>query len=584
MKVSSVVKILISVFLLLVLPTSCKKEKHAVLKKIDNTAEIKRLTIIADNDYDHNEYLKAYKNYLKIIHLSDPEKNRIDYVDALISIALIQQYEGNYLESENTATKILPHLKYMKKPRFAWETYKVFASNYLATKDYDNALIYAKKAYDLNTTVRRKANALANIALVYMHKKQYKKAVKIYTQLTTTGYYGNKKKTNTLKDFELIDYAVMRNNIGISYANLLHPKALSYYQEALKIRLQLHDKHNLPESYSNLSDYYVDSNLALAKKYAEAAYKHACIINTYQQKKYALETLIRTTTGNDLKKYSNMYVHYLDSINKIQLSQKNQFANIQYYFKKDKQENLELKTQKAEKELQFEIQKNQSYILYVVIFISVFALLFLTLHITLKGKREKDDTIFKSELRISQKLHNELTSEVFKLSTNIQNSNFEKPESKEELLNHLDQIYLKTRKISRENSAILTDENYLENLKMMLSEYSNSSLNIIANGLSSFSWHEIDRIKKITIFRILRELLNEMAKSSNASLISLNFKKETKNIQIIYIDNNTETTDGYVNLKKRLQNVENRIKTIKGTINFEPNLENGLKISFTFPL
>ncbi|WET01480.1 tetratricopeptide repeat-containing sensor histidine kinase [Flavobacterium sp. YJ01] len=582
MKISLIIKI--SLLSILLFITSCEKKKEKSAIKIDNTAEIKRLTAIADADFDKNEYGKAYKNYQKIIQLSDPEKNRIDYVDALVSIALIQQFEGNYLKSEITATKILPHLKYLKKPRFAWETYKIFADNYLATKDYDNALIYAKKAYALNASPRREANALANIANVYMHQGKHKKAIEIYKKITTSGYYGDKKKAKTLESFELMDYGIMISNIGISSFELRDPKTIDYFNEALKIRLETNDRQKLPDSYSNLSDYYYDKNPRLAKKYAETAYKLACDVNTYSQKRYAMLCLIQTSTGNDLKKYCNLYIKFTDSIAKTKLIEKNQFANIRYNFKKDRDENLELKKQKAENELQLERQKSRSYILYFIIFLSVFGLVFIVFHITAKGKREKNHVAFRSELRISQKLHTELTNEVFKLFSKIQNSDIETSGNKEEILNGLDHIYVKTRKISKENSVILTDENYLPGLKEMISDYANSNLNIIINGINSISWSKIDRIKKITVFRIIQELFENVKKNNNASLVSISFKKDQKNIQIIYIGNSTEIKEESINLKKRLQNVENRIKTIKGTLNFESNQESGFKISFTFPL
>ncbi|MCM0668373.1 hypothetical protein [Flavobacterium tyrosinilyticum] len=584
MKISAFVPILVSVLFLLVIPTSCEKEIPAVIKRTDNTAEIKRLTIIADNDFDQNEYLKAYKNYLTIIHLSDPEKNRIDYVDALISIALIQLYEGNYLESEATATKVLPQLKYLKKPRFAWETYKIISENYSATNDYDNALIYAKKAYNLHASPRRKANALANIALVYMYQGDHKKAIKIYTQLTTTGYYGNKKKTNSLKDYEALDYAVMRNNIGISYANLNDSRALPYYQEALKTRIKLNDRQNLPDSYSNLSDYYLISNPALAKKYAETAYKHACVVNTYKQKKYALETLIRTSTGNDTKKYSKIYIDFRDSINKIRLTQKNQFANIKYNFTKDKEENLELKIQRAEHKLEMQRQKNRSFISYIALSITIFIFIFLIFYLTLKGKREKNDAVFKNEIRISDKLENDLEKDIHETLSFAQNNNLENVSNKEQFLNYLSRIYSKMRSISRENSTIQTNENYSNGLKEMISEYSTSNLNIIINGLNTFSWSKIDRVKKIVVYRVIQEIFDSMKTLNNASLVSLTFKKEEKNIIIMYADNGTNITQKSTILEKRLQNVENRIKTIKGTLNFDPYSENGFKVNFKFPI
>ena len=84
------------------------------------------------------------------------------------------------------------------------------------------------------------------------------------------------------------DYAIMKNNIGICYADLGDSRALLYYQEALKIRLKLNDLSNLSHSYSGLSQFYLKSNLSLAKKYAKIAYKYSCKINAYSQKKNRL--------------------------------------------------------------------------------------------------------------------------------------------------------------------------------------------------------------------------------------------------------------------------------------------------------
>ncbi|MDP5202417.1 hypothetical protein [Flavobacterium sp. DG2-3] len=584
MKISASVKILVSIFFLVAVSISCKKEEPATAKKKNNTAEVKRLTIIGDNYFENYNFKDAYPIYKKIISLSDPEKDRIDYVDALISIAYIQQFDGNYLESESTATKVLPHLKYLKKPRFAWETYKIFSTNYLATNDYDNALIYAKKAYNLNTTVRRKANALANIALVYMHQNNCKKAIKIYIQLTTTGYYGNKKKANTLKDFELLDYAVMRSNIGVCYFSLGDSKALSYHKEALKIRLKLNDMPNLPDSYSNLSNYYLKSDPLLAKKYAQKAYKYACIVDTYKQKKYALETLIKTSTGNDLKKYSNLYIHLINDINEVRLSQKNQFANSKYNFRKDKEENLELKAQKTENELEMQRQKNRSFISYLIIFVSAMALVFIVFYVIKKGKKESNAEVFKNEMRISEKLQFELEKDIDKILLFSENHNLEKEGNKEEFLAYLNKIYSKTRNISRKNSEIATGENFEKGLKEMISGYTSLELNIIINGLNTFSWSKIDRIKKITIYRVVQEIMDLMKTLNNASLASITFKKEDKNILITYIDNGSERQDYSTDSNKRFSNIENRLKSVKGFFHISLNANRSFKIFIKLPI
>ncbi|MBL0739157.1 tetratricopeptide repeat protein [Flavobacterium sp. GN10] len=583
MKIFNLIKILVSIFFLLVIPISCEKENQVIEKKTDNTAEVRRLTIIGDAYFDKSEFSNALQIYEKVITISDSVKNRVDYVDALISIALIQEFKGNYLESEAIATKVLPHLKYLKKPRFAWETYKIFVENYLATNDYDNALIYAKKAYNLKTSARRKTNALANIALVYMRQKHYKKAIKIYKKLTTYGYYGNKKKTNTFKDFELQDYAIMKDNIGICYANLGDSRALQYYQEALKIRLELNDVSNLSHSYSGISQFYLKSNLTLAKKYAEIAYKYSCKINAYSQKKNALKILINSSRRNELKKYSKIYIQFTDSINKIQLTQKEQSANIKYNFKKDKDENLELKNEKAEHELEMQRQKNRSYISYVVISISVISLVFIVLYITKKGKRDRANEVFKNEMRISEKLQFELEKDIDMILSFSKNSNLEKEENKEQFLTHLNNIYSKTRNISRENSEILTDENFKKVLKEMISGYTTSNLNIMINGLSTFSWVKIDRVKKITVFRVVQEIFDQTKMFNNSSLVSITFKEDEKNIIITYADNSTEIQNQN-NLNKRFANIENRLKLVKGIFNVSLNQNQGFKVLIKFPL
>ncbi|RXM41779.1 hypothetical protein [Flavobacterium sp. YO64] len=75
-----------------------------------------------------------------------------------------------------------------------------------------------------------------------------------------------------------------------------------------------------------------------------------------------------------------------------------------------------------------------------------------------------------------------------------------------------------------------------------------------------------------------------MKNASNASLVIVSFKIIQKNITVTYSDNRVGTENKKTFLKNTMQNVENRIKTINGTINFDHNSEKGFKINFTFPL
>jgi tetratricopeptide (TPR) repeat protein len=583
MKPSNFIKILFLIVLFFLI-ASCEKKKQITSVKPDFTIEVRKLTIEADREYDENKYESATKKYKRILSIADPVKNRIDYVDAIISLGYIYQDLGDYIESEAITTQALPHLKYMKKPRFAWNVYYILGYNYFKTNDTENALLYFRKTLYINSNAWRNWSSLNSIGIVYMKQNNFKKAAYIFNKVTTEGYYGEKFKNNSLNKFDKIEYAIMLNNLGLCYFKQEDPRALYYYKKALQLRLDTKDEPYLSNSYTSLSEYYLKSNPKLAKKYAELGYKKASENNFYEDKNYCLSFLVQSSEGNDLRKYTNLYMHFTDSINNVRLKKKNQFSNIKYLSKKDKAENLYLKTLRTENELQLERQKNRSYISYVIISISLFILLFLVFYITSNGKREKNETVFRSEMRISEKLHNELTSDLRQTLIFADHNNLHDEKNKEELLQFLSNIYIKTRNISKENSKIPTDHRYSSVLKEMISEYMTLDVNIILNGFDLIPWNSIEKNKKIILYRVLQELLFNMKKHNNSNMVSIILKLKDKKLNVLYVENSSEFASDQSILEKRLQNVENRIKTIKGTINFDTSLEKAFKINFTFPI
>jgi hypothetical protein len=71
----------------------------------------------------------------------------------------------------------------------------------------------------------------------------------------------------------------------------------------------------------------------------------ATTINSVDDRLECLELIIRNSTRNEAKEYSLQYLHINDSIKKVRQQAKNQFAKIKYDFKKEKDENIELKAQ-----------------------------------------------------------------------------------------------------------------------------------------------------------------------------------------------------------------------------------------------
>jgi len=572
--------LIIFLYIFTFLFASCEEKKQIVIAKTDNTLEIKRLIKKADQQFDDFQDDSAVYNFNKAIALCIPREAYADeFVYSKTIIANILQNVGDYYGSEAQLTQTIPYLEKTSKPKFIYNVYTIMAYNYSHNYDYKNALVYHKKALSLAQTPFKKSVLTADIAILYLNQNKFKEAIQLLEPLVAKKA---KHETDSIKTIN--HYSLLLNNLGFCYAKTRNPKALKCLEESLALTLTLNDDYELIGSYNTLYFYHNENkNFKLAKMYAEKAYECSVKAKAPILRVNCIANLMKLSSGKKLKGYSQLYIHLIDSINDSRKTSKNEFSHIKYNFEKDKEENVELKSYRAEKDLQLEIQKNRSFILYIAIFLILFLLVFLVLHIHQKGKRERNHTIFKSEMRISRLLQSELSKKVQDILLFSKSSDLQNEDNKEKLLSNLNEIYNKTRKISKENSVIVTDENYVSGLKEMISDYSTANLNIIINGLNTYSWTKIHRNKKITVYRILQELLENIQKN-RTSLISINFKKSEKNIQIIFVANDSEIRHQQINLKKILQNVENRIKTINGTINFESNLENGFKISFTFPI
>ncbi|PBJ13592.1 hypothetical protein [Flavobacterium sp. ACN6] len=562
---------------------SCDKKKQIYIKNTDNTTAIYKMVKKGDSLNHVSEYDSAIFYFNKAQLLCNPKIDYANqYVYSLSQIGFILQRSGDYYGSENILTKTLPYLKYTSKPRLSQIVYNITANNYYNTYDNDNALLYHKKALKIAISQFRKAQIKCDIAFIYMQQKKYLEAINLLEPLA-------KKKTEDKTDAvnSEIQYSAVLYNLGLCYLRLgNHEKqALDNLTKSLEITLKTNDNFELIGCYHALYLYYKKYNNPELKKYhAMNGYISACKANSISNQINSLGEVIEAEDGENLKKYVKIYLKLTDSIHDAHKRTKNQSSTIKFLFKKDKEENLELKTQKAENDLQLQRQKNRSYISYVIISLSVLILLFLIFHITSKSKREKDDAIFKSEMRISNKLHNELNSDVFQTLLFAEDNDLEDKENKEKLLDKLNNIYLKTRNISRENSKIPIDYRYVSALKEMISEYKTEDVNILLNGFDTIAWDAINKNKKIILYRVLQELLFNMKKFNSSSLVSIIVKTTHKNLAVSYTDNSNEITSKNIILEKRLQNVENRIKTIKGTINFDKSLERGFKLSFTFPI
>ena len=75
-----------------------------------------------------------------------------------------------------------------------------------------------------------------------------------------------------------------------------------------------------------------------------------------------------------------------------------------------------------------------------------------------------------------------------------------------------------------------------------------------------------------------------MNKHSQASLVAIVFSEEKNFVKVQYSDNGVGLSNERLKSGNGIQNMENRIFSIKGKLNFESERDKGLKISIQIPV
>jgi signal transduction histidine kinase len=515
-------------------------------------------------NFEKKNFNIAFYNFNKSKIAYETLKDSANVVYILINMASIQQINGDYYGSKETLTEALPYIK--KK-----DIYSASINNYFGIADkelsiYNDAIYYYKEAIKDCETEIAKQSPLNNIAVVYILQKKYDNAISILESIQ------NKNKINDLET-----KARVKDNLGYAYfKKRMTEKGLSLMNEGLIIRTQNDDFYGNIESNLHLAEYYTLKDSKKSNQHALEAYRTATKLNSIDERLRALQFLISNDLNGESTKYAQKYIELNDSIIKIRNNYKNKFAKIKYDSKKEKDENQKLRLEKAENLLSIQDAKYQRIFFIIGIISLCILLLFLRKFYQNRNRIEKIKTAYDTETRIAKDIHDELANDVFNAITFTQTQSLESENKKESLIQKLDQIYNRVRGISRENNDIHTGSNYSDNLKEILSTYNTDNTNVIINNIEKIIWNDIEEIKKVTIYRILQELMVNMKKHSRASIVVIKFDISSKKILIDYT-NNGKGCDKNKIIKNGLQNMENRIRATKGTITLILNLIKVLK-------
>src|SRR5690606_24791303 len=289
-------------------------------------------------------------------------------------------------------------------------------------------------------------------------------------------------------------------------------------------------------------------------------------LNSQSDRLKALKVLIELENSDKAKEYAIQFTSLQDSLLKAQNLIKDKFAKIRFDTEKNREENQYLRAETAEQKL--EIEKRKNYLIALGFILLLGAIITWAYQRIQKMKHQKKITeeIHKTEAKISQKVHDELSNNIYQLMTHFQFGDWEK--NKSEFLEKLEEIYKLSRDISRENQPIEIDENYPDEILQLVATYKNQQTNIILSGFEGVNWMKINPEIKIQFYKTLQELLTNMKKHSQASLVVLSYKREKNKLDFMYSDNGIGFNPEKDISKNGMKITENRIEKINGEIRF----------------
>lgn len=546
--VMSFLKIGFLAFLFLI--TSCKnQEENPVLD-----ANLEQ----AENLFATKQYRKAYYYYNQSFLFNKEQSNTKRAVFNLLRMAHIENLECDYIGSEATTTQAIKLFDKTIPIPYQTNAYISLGLNYMHLANYEDAKSMFEKAIQITEDSLTVYISKNNIGYLYIKQKEYQKAVRLLSEI---------ENEKILQESPL-DYARILDNKGIALFHLNDKLALSYLEKAKTIREANNDDSQIVSSYMHLAEYYKNQEPATAKEWTQKAYHSATKAFIPDDRLEALNLLFTTTTNNNLKnQYHDTYIHINDSLQQARQQAKNQFAKIKY------------DSEKAETEKTAYQYKMYGFIVLLILSVAVFILHYrLTIQ---KNKRKILETQYTTETKIAKRLHDELANDVHNTIAFAETQNLENEQNKETLLENLDTIYQRARNISNENKQISTGEAFVEQLKHMIHSYSSDTRNVILNTAALQDIQLKDEVK-ITLYRVLQELMVNMKKHSECSLVAIAFKNNGQFLEISYSDNG-KGSQNQLHTKNGLQNVENRIFSINGNITFDTEPNKGFKVKITIP-
>ncbi|MHC9087785.1 tetratricopeptide repeat-containing sensor histidine kinase [Tenacibaculum sp. IMCC1] len=538
------------------------KNKHLTQEQLGNLYYRKGFYYkkMKRNDSAYYYISKSLEEYLKV-------DDSIKIGERLFSIAKIESYKELHYKSDSSSVEALKYLK-SQNSNLLPSIYNCLGISYNEQKKYIGSNYWYEKAIKLTQDSVKKIRYFNNIANNYRAVGKYELSLDYYDKAFKNTYYDSIpiKLRAKIIDNETYTRFLARKKIDVRN-----------FFKAQKLKESIKDSLGLITNYAFLSDYYTKKDKEKARNYANRMYTLSKGIKRPSDMVEALDKIISLEENSvkTRKKYLER-IYLSDSIQKAKNKSKNQFIAHIYNYEEEKKQKLEARADLAESNLSLEQQKSQKQLWIFAVVLTILSSIVYFFYKREKNKKEKAIEVYNTETRLAKKIHDELANDVYAVMNTLQNTSI----TDERLLTRVEKIYAQTRDISHENSPVLTGEHFESFLKQLFLDFTNDRCKVIHKGLQEANINQLAKEKQIVVYRALQELLVNMKKYSEATLVLITFSVEKNKLSIAYQDNGIGVEN--LSVKNGLQNMEIRIKSVGGFITFESKQEKGFQAKFQF--
>lgn len=529
---------------------NCKEKNQTNISTEENINLNKAIDYRNSNNDDsaYVYYTKAKEDFLK-------SKNYVQAARAITNIAIIECDKGDYYSSianSIEAEKLLLNNSDNLALDIASRNYNSIAIASKNLKNYNQAISYYQRA--IKTSVK-KENSLAfynNIGDTYLEQGNTKEAK----------YYFKK----ALETNDILDYARALNNLA--RASFLENPSYDAYpllEKSLIIRKKSEDNAEINSSFATLSDFYLNKDQNKSLLYADSMYTVALKNKSPDDQLEALNKIILL----DNKSYKQNFNRYIKLRDSLQTSRNNDFQRfglIKFDVEKQKRENEEL--------------KNENFQQGLIVSLLGLALIIGIFWYKRRKKRlqqEKELEVKNTQLKMSKRVHDVVANGIYQVMAKIEN---QEDFDRNKALDELEFVYEKSRDLSYEKAG--EEKEFSQEISELIAGFNNATVKTFTAGNDPSVWEKVSPEVKGEVFQMVRELMVNMKKHSQASHVAVKFEKTGETVEIQYKDNGVGISGDLI-YKNGLRNTASRIEAIGGTITFDTKIEKGLKVNLSFP-